>query len=118
MHAKNVIKSIHCASVFAIVLLSGCSLVNHKQELDAYNARLSANQMDYVNGKIPLSEKLRRDYVVTLQYRQMNKIESECTRNEINLARSFERGSISEQVFTDQRESLIKACAQAEASGV
>lgn len=106
-------------AIFALMIavLSGCGLIQRKQALDDYNAKIAANQSEYQNGQILLSEKLRRDYLAGLQYKQINAIEAKCTHSYIYLAQRYERGMITEQRFNDRRDSLELACAKSYATG-
>lgn len=103
--------------VLAVLLLSGCSMLRYKQAADAYNAKMAANQTEYENGQILLSEKLRRDYLAGVQYGQINKIEAACTQSYMWLARDLERNEINDHVFNDKRNTLEMACSMSYATG-
>lgn len=103
--------------ILALLLLSGCSTIRNYQAADAYNAQMASNVTEYENGQIPLSEKLRRDYLAGMQYGQINKAEASCLSSYSNLAMKYERGRISEQRFNDRRNSLEVACTKAYFNG-
>lgn len=105
------------AAIIILASLGGCSSMRNNQAADAYQGAITANQTEYENGQILLSEKLRRDYLAGVQYRQLNKIEAGCTQSYMYLAQKYERGTITEQRFNDRRDSLEMACSRAYASG-
>lgn len=109
-------KAIIAAIIFAAAL-SGCATIRNNQAADAYQGAIAANQTEYQNGQILLSEKLRRDYLAGIQYGQINKIEAGCTQSYMYLAQKYERGTITEQRFNDRRDGLEMACSRAYASG-
>lgn len=103
--------------VFMVVLLSGCSSIRQNQAADAYNAQMASIASEYGNGQIPLSEKLRHDYLAGVKYGQINKIEASCTERYMYLAKHYEQGMMTEQRFNDWRDSLEMACNDAYATG-
>lgn len=96
-----------------IAVLAGCSMLRKNQEAAAYQAVMASNQTEYENGQILLSEKLRRDYLAGVQYKQINRIEASCTQLYMNLAKAVENGKLSEQRFNDKRDRLEMACQKA-----
>lgn len=105
------------AAALSVALLAGCSTIRQNQAADAYNAKMASNASEYGNGQIPLSEKLRRDYIAGVQYGQINKIEASCTERYMYLAKHYEQGLMTEQRFNDWRDSLEMACGNAYATG-
>lgn len=105
------------AAVLSVALLAGCSTIRQNQAADAYNAKMASNASEYGNGQIPLSEKLRRDYIAGVQYGQINKIEASCIQAYMWIAKDFEKNYISEDVFNDKLDSLEVACSHSYATG-
>lgn len=94
------------------VALSGCASTNDRMA-DAYAMRMASNATEYGNGQIPLSEKLKRDYLAGVQYGQINKIEAACTEAYMWLAQDVEQGRIGEDRFNERRDSLEMTCTNA-----
>jgi hypothetical protein len=103
-------------AIVVALLVGGCSTIQEYQANSQYNARLAANQTEFENGQIPLSEKLRRDYIAGIQYKRINKIEAACTETYMWLAQDVEQGKITDARFNARRDSLEMTCNMAYAT--
>lgn len=101
------------AIVLTVALASGCASIQQDKLADAYAMRMASNATEYGNGQIPLSEKLKRDYLAGVQYGQINQIEAACTEAYMWLAQDVERGAITEARFNERRDSLEMTCSKA-----
>lgn len=103
----------YLTAIVAALLVVGCSTIQEYQANSQYNARLVANQTEFENGLIKLSEKLRRDYIAGIQYKRINKIEAACTETYMWLAQDVEQGKITDVRFNERRDSLEMTCNRA-----
>ena len=105
------------AIALIVILLAGCGSLAQQRAEDDYNAKMAANASEFGNGQIPLSEKVRRDTMVSIQYNKLNTIEIACSRKLMNLAQKHESGKIDDDTFANRFNALELDCSHAYATG-